>query len=127
MYLIIWKLIHSSAIVMLVVNFSLCYTAPTAAPLNVTGEFNDSTSINISWSPPPFSDQNGNIVAYNITYQRTDSSDGGTIMISTSDRFITIPSLRPFTNYSVMVAAFTIAMGPFEQTIVQTDSASEFM
>ena len=96
--------------------------------MNVTGEFNDSTSINISWSPPPFSDQNGDIVAYNIIYQRTDSSGGGVVMTSTGDQFITIPGLRPFTNYSVSVAAFTVAMGPFsEQTIVQTDSASEFM
>ena len=96
--------------------------------MNVTGEFNDSTSINISWSPPPFSEQNGNIVAYNITYQRTDGSGGEVVMTSTSNQFITIPGLRPFTNYSVMVAAFTIAMGPFsEQTIVQTDSASEFV
>ena len=94
--------------------------------MNVTGEFNDSTSINISWSPPPFSDQNGNIVAYDITYQRTDGSGGGEVM--TSDQFVTISNLAPFTNYSVMVAAFTIARGPFsEQIIVQTGISSEFM
>jgi hypothetical protein len=88
--------------------------------------FIDSTSLNISWSPPPFPDQNGNIVAYNITYQRADSSDSGMTMTSTLDEFIIISDLRPFTNYSVSVAAFTIATGPSEQVTVATDSDSEF-
>ena len=98
-------------------------TAPSAAPLNVTGVFTDSTSLRITWSPPPFPDQNGEIEAYNVTYQRTD---GINFTTSTIDSFILIPGLRPFTNYSVKVAAFTVYIGPFSEPItVMTDSDSE--
>ena len=105
-------------------------TAPSDAPLNVTGVFNDSTSLTIFWNPPSIPDQNGNIVAYNIIYQRTggDGSDSMMEMASTSDQSVIISGLRPFTNYSVRVAALTVAIGPFsEQVVVRTDSASKFM
>ena len=105
----------------------LSCTAPSAPPLNVTGMFNDSTSLIVSWDPPPFPEQNGNIVAYNITYQRTDGTDSVTT-ITTGDQSIIISGLRPFTSYSVKVAAVTVGVGPFsEPTIIITDSDSEFV
>ena len=89
--------------------------------------FNDSTSLTVSWDPPPFPDQNGNIVGYNVTYQRTDDSDSMTT-ITTGDQSIIISGLRPFTNYSVTVAAVTVGAGPFsEPTVIMTDSDSEFV
>lgn len=109
-----------------VVNQTTAQAVPSAAPLNVTGEFNDSRSLNISWTPPPFLDQNGIITGYNVTYERADVSDSVT-ELSATDRFILIADLTPFTNYSVRVAARTaVGAGPFSPPItVQTDSDSK--
>ena len=96
--------------------------------MNVTGEFNDSMSLLITWDPPPFSDQNGEIIKYNVSYQRTDGADEGT-SVSSPDVFILIRGLTIFTNYSVSVAAVTDGgVGPHsEPIIVRTDSSSEFL
>ena len=62
-------------------------------------------------------------MGYNVTYQRTDSIDAQTTMLSTDDLFIEIGGLDPFTNYTVSVAARTVGIGPFSDgTIVATDS-----
>ena len=109
----------------LLLYIQFCCTAPSAAPLNVTGSFNDSTSLLIMWSPPPLLDQNGDIISYNVTYRKTDSTDN-IMMLITPTSVILISDLNPFTNYSVTVAAFTVGIGPFsDATIVMTDSASE--
>ena len=101
-------------------------TAPSGAPLNVTGVFNDFMSLIITWNEPPLEDQNGIVRGYNVTYLRTDST-GRVVRESTTNLMILINGLEPLTNYTVMVAAFTNDMGPDSQPItVRTDSASEF-
>ena len=78
----------------------------------------DSTSITVSWSPPPLADQNGVIVGYNISYT-TDVE----IEIFTPELSIVISDLQPFTNYNVSVRAFTVAAGPPGSTTVRTEPA----
>ena len=79
----------------------------------------DSTSISVSWSPPPLADQNGVIVGYNITY--TDIE----IELFTTELSIVISDLQPFTNYTVSVRAFTVAVGPPGSITVRTDPAGK--
>ena len=106
--------------------FPHMHTAPSAAPLNVTEVFNDFMSLIITWNEPPLEDQNGIIRGYNVTYHRTNST-GMAVRESTTNLMILINGLEPFTNYTVMVAAFTNDMGPNSQPItVRTDSAREF-
>ena len=84
-----------------------------------------STSLNISWSPPPEQDQNGVITAYNITYV----TSGGNIMVdstSGSTLSIELSGLLRFRNYNISVAASTsIGVGPNVFITVTTDTDGE--
>ena len=86
----------------------------------MTGVNTSSTSINISWSPPPEQDQNGVIAAYNITYV----TSGGNIMVdstSGSTFSIELTGLLRFQSYSISVAASTsIGFGPNVSITVTT-------
>ena len=84
-----------------------------------------STSINISWSPPPEQDQNGVITAYDITYVTSgrnvmmNSTSGSTLSIELSE-------LAKFSEYSISVAASTsIGGGPSVSITVTTDTDGE--
>ena len=97
--------------------------APSAIPLNVIGVNSSSTSLSISWKPPPESDRNGNILGYNITYFTINDSDLMT-NITTSDTMTNITGLLVYTEYNVSVAAYTsVGSGPFDTVTVRTDSA----
>ena len=88
--------------------------------MNVTGVNTSSTSLSISWSPPPEQDQNGVITAYNITYV---TSGGNVMMNSTSSSTLSIElaGLEKFSEYSVSVAASTsIGGGPSVSIMVTT-------
>ena len=75
-----------------------------------------STSIiRLSWVPPEEDSQNGIIRRYTVTVAEIVSSTLSQIrrrVTSTRER-VQINNLRPFTNYSVAVAASTVAIGPF--------------
>ena len=79
----------------LILQFS---PAPSAAPVNVTGMNTSSTSLRISWLPPPVEDQNGIIIAYNITYI---TARGSEMIDSTSGsvQFIELTGLLKFSTY----------------------------
>ena len=84
-----------------------------------------STSLRISWLPPPVEDQNGIITAYNITYVTNGESE---IMNSTSDsaQFIELTGLLKFRTYNISVAASTrVGIGPSETVTVTTDTDGE--
>ena len=101
-------------------TFFYTSTAPSAAPQNVAGMFVNSTSISVSWSSPPLADQNGVIVGYNISYTTDVEIELFTPVLS-----IVISDLQRFTNYTVSVRAFTVAVGPPGSITVRTDSAGE--
>ena len=48
--------------------------APSAGVTNLSSLFTGSTSVNISWLPPPRSDWNGLITQYSISYVSNDAS-----------------------------------------------------
>ena len=84
--------------------------APTSAPANISGHAVDSTSISISWSPPPFEDQNGIIRHYVINI--TELETGITFSRVSLTTFIPLYNLHPFYRYSVTVTAVTVGPGP---------------
>ena len=65
------------------------------------------------------------IRGYNISYGLTTQSPSDYVNLSTSVTEIELTSLEKFKEYRVIVNAFTIAAGPVETVIVQTDSDSE--
>ena len=98
----------------------ICYTAPSATPVNLSGTNTSSTSILISWEPLPVDDRNGVILGYNVTYE---SNDSDLVHTNTIDAMINITDLLVYTDYTVSVAAYTsIGNGPIDSIVVTTDS-----
>ena len=48
---------------------SFFFLAPSAAPMNIQGKALSSTSLLISWDPPPLDHRNGPITNYTIKYR----------------------------------------------------------
>ena len=74
------------------------------------------SSINISWQPP--TTRNGILCSYTITVFPTEhgqSNANPSEVVNGSVTSFLATGLEPFTNYSVVVAAVTVAMGPFSE------------
>ena len=99
-------------------------TAPASPPTNITGRATDSTTIVLSWSPPPPGDQNGIIRSYNISVLEQDTGrEFSRTSVNTEESF---HSLHPFYIYSVTITATTVAPGPPSSPImVQTEEDSK--
>ena len=78
----------------------------------------------ITWAPPLFSDQNGVISGYNVSYNISAGEEESIFVDGTS---VELVGLQKFTFYNVSVQAFTVGSGPINFTVVQTDSDGEFM
>uniref|UniRef100_A0A4W6EPX6 protein-tyrosine-phosphatase n=1 Tax=Lates calcarifer TaxID=8187 RepID=A0A4W6EPX6_LATCA len=50
---------------------------PSAAPEGVSCESASSTSLRVSWRPPPMEGQNGELAGYELRYQRVSGAGGG--------------------------------------------------
>ena len=101
-------------------------TVPSSPAHNVLVYSITSTSIHLSWDPPPDDQRNGIIVHYTV---RIVPSLGGTnVYLNTTVTSTVITSLGPYTIYSCSVAAATSAgRGPFSSAImVQTNEAGEY-
>ena len=85
--------------------------APTAPPQMVQARSENSTTLVLSWQPPPLDNQNGIIVNY--TANVTESETGTIFFVVTATTTITLSSLHPYYTYSCIVAAVTIDIGPF--------------
>ena len=97
--------------------------APSRPPENLMGVFINSTSLRITWDPPLFNDQNGDIRGYNVSYNVLADGEES---IFVRDTTVELAGLQKFTFYNVSVQAFTVGSGPIDYTVVQTDSDGEF-
>ena len=86
------------------------YVVPTGAPLRLSASRITSTSLSLSWDPPLYDQQNGNIRYYVVTL--TDVALGSSRTLNVIATSFTISDLRPFFVYNVSVAAHTINLGP---------------
>lgn len=66
---------------------------PSAAPLNLTGVNASSTSILLTWMPPPVLERNGVIVSYTVVGRAAGSNDSFARVITVSDMTALITSL----------------------------------
>ena len=120
---------HKSGCTMFyIISIAMCsiisITVPTAAPQAVSGYASDSTSISLSWSPPPLSHRNGHIQKYNIYVYEVET--GTQTQHTSSNHQITIYSLHPYYSYKCKVAAYTIGEGNRSQPVtIVTDEASK--
>ena len=101
--------------------------APEVAPAITEGISPTSTSIRVSWSAPAAEKQNGILLDY-VVYYTTDPELPMDMwqMTSAPDTSITLTGLSIFTEYTVSVAAATVAgVGPYDLAAVQTLSGSK--
>ena len=66
--------------------------------------------IELAWSPPPADTHNGVIVHYIIFYEELQTGQNTTV--TSSNTVVMFGNLHPFYNYTITVAAHTIATGP---------------
>lgn len=93
----------------------MSFIAPVASPQQLTASRN-STSLTLSWNPPPFEDTNGRIQHYIVVVTELDTNTTLPPMTSTSTQ-ITISSLHPHYVYQCIVAAYTVGIGPYTHPI----------
>ena len=82
-------------------------SVPSGAPTNIVTIVQSSWSVSVTWDPPPKSSWNGFIKDYAVTLK----VNGIPRDVSSNKRKCFIDDLSPGTEYSVQVAACTLA-GP---------------
>jgi len=91
-------------------SFTFQSVAPSAAPVSPSGQAIGTTTIMLTWSPPPAEDQNGIIRNYVINI--TELETGMAFHYTSSSTSILVYSLHPFYRYVVTIAAVTVGQGP---------------
>ena len=93
--------------------------APSQAPVNVSVAVVSSTSVELSWTPPPPASRNGIITEYRIREVEVDTGrQRDHVAFLTT---IVVQSLHPYYTYHFSVSAHTLLTGPFSAVeVVQT-------
>ena len=110
------------------VMYNIIFAAPDEAPDITESMSPTSTSLYISWNPPSAEKQNGILIDYVVCY--TDNDELAVDMwqkTSTPTTNITLTNLSIFTEYTVSVAAATVAgVGPSDTVNEKTLNDSKF-
>ncbi|KAM7400850.1 hypothetical protein PAMA_005163 [Pampus argenteus] len=86
---------------------------PSAAPEGVSCESASSTSLRVSWRPPPIEGQNGELAGYVLRYQRVSGAGGGQgqevkgLPIQAQQGQIVVERLEKWSWYNITMAAST--------------------
>ena len=88
-----------------------------------------STSIFVSWGDVPFTDHNGVILSYTVTYRALPSGSSQTKNVTAPANQTTLTGLKEYTNYSITVFASTSKGGGNQSApiVVITDEDSKFL
>lgn len=76
-----------------------------------------STTVTLTWDPPPISSHNGIIREYTVTI--TDSNNEQSLY-NVSGNTLTVSDLAPYTQYDIAVSAYTVTNGPFSSILSVT-------
>lgn len=90
---------------------------PTASPQSLAGAVESSTLILLSWQPPTPYDRNGEIVYYLIHMRELETGRFWMLPVLNSKTSAFVGSLHPYYNYECKVAAYTIGLGPYTESI----------
>lgn len=93
---------------------------PSGPPLDIVAEVNSSREILLQWNPPLLEEQNGIVIGYKVTI--APIIGGERFNYETTDQFLSVVGLAPYTTYEIVIAAMTsIGTGPFSEIVtVQT-------
>ena len=100
--------------------------APSATPQKVTCVSVGSTTVRVSWVPPPADSRNGVITQYSVAYEAVDGEDRGRHVVDGIGREHSswdLVGLEKWTEYRVWVRAHTdVGPGPESSPVlVRTD------
>ena len=70
----------------------------------------------MSWLAPAISSRNGIIQRYILNI--TELNTGSRFQLNTAELFLIVNDLRPFYQYSIIVAAETVGVGPFSSPVI---------
>ena len=95
-------------------------TEPTGPPQNVHARTISSTSIQVTWSPPLPSEQNGIILRY-IVHYRPQSGQSNKLITADNKTSVDVKNLTIFTDYWFAVKAVNvIGAGPESEEVHNT-------
>lgn len=97
------------------VNSFFFFVAPSAPPQNVMATALSSTSAKLFWLPPTSDQQNGIIREYSVI--KVTLPSGHLEELTATEAEIVIDHLQPYTPYIFVVAAKTVALGPFSDQV----------
>lgn len=81
---------------------------PSSPPESPKCDVLSSTSIYVTWSPPPIDSQNGKVKGYKVAYIAADEMyEKDAHVLKSTNQYLTVENLQRYTNYSVSVLAFT--------------------
>ncbi|XP_053752361.1 receptor-type tyrosine-protein phosphatase F isoform X15 [Panthera pardus] len=101
-------------------------STPSAPPQKVTCVSTGSTTVRVSWVPPPADSRNGVITQYSVAYEAVDGEDRGRHVVESISREHSswdLVGLEKWTEYRVWVRAHTdVGPGPESSPVlVRTD------
>ena len=87
--------------------------APSAPPQSPSNIFyaNSSSTLNLTWFPPPVDKQNGNIINYRIIMTEVETTINFEFYSNLT--YLYLSDLHPYYSYTFTIAAITISEGPF--------------
>lgn len=112
----------------------LVRSEPSDAPEGVSCESASSTSLRVSWRPPPLEGQNGQLAGYELIYQRVSGEGGGGLgekvkgpPIPDKQNETVLEGLEKWSWYNLTMAAYTAeGTGPSSPSaLCRTDEDGE--
>ncbi|XP_078605593.1 usherin-like isoform X2 [Branchiostoma floridae x Branchiostoma japonicum] len=93
-------------------------------PLRVAASAVDPRTIRVDWRPPRKA--NGEIMGYNVFYGPSDADEVSSKTVDPNDNMVLLDGLEPFTEYTIILSAFTLVGGGdrSEPVIVRTPAAA---
>ena len=104
------------------------FVAPIGSPVSLEVVSTSSSSVTLSWSPPPDVQLNGVLRHYILIVQELDS--GRNVTLTSTDSVIVLSDLHPYYSYAIAVCPVTIDTGPcanFEPVQLPQDGKQFFL
>ena len=90
---------------------------PTGAPEGLTVIALNSSTVQVSWEPPPLYTQNGPIGGYILSVTGISSDENFEIFSHQGPNVLIISYLHPFYTYTYTIAAIGTGVGPFSPAL----------
>ena len=113
-----------------IIYIKILILVPHAPPVNLRGNYKNSTAIQLYWEPVPEEHQNGRISNYTVKYREKMANSGWkNLTVSSPNMQIIVCDLDFYTLYEFKIAASTsVGLGPFSNvTEIRTDADGAFL